>query len=245
LHFLRTNQRSILDSLDASQQNMFAKTLSVMHAGNVTFPNSTSNDNFDSDFNRDYFNQFGRFIPYDFVNQVIPIIFKATGQETLDVVTLPPGKASPGAATQPASKDISTQIVKIPIGITTKVRLALRNTGDVTAWASLAIVTTGLQSALGINGLTPSAITSPNIPQTLFSASLPVGIVGPHVIGLGPYYKAPIPPNTSFEFDINVYTTHYVVGTIEMLNVRILWTNVVGELASQTYQVYFEVTALP
>jgi hypothetical protein len=64
LHFLRTNQRSILDSLDASQQNMFAKTLSVMHAGNVTFPNSTFNNNFD--FNRDYFNQFGRFIPYDF-----------------------------------------------------------------------------------------------------------------------------------------------------------------------------------
>src|SRR5262249_14070914 len=66
LHFLRTDQRSILDSIDASQQNMFAKTLSVMRAGNANaiFPNSTFKDNLD--YKRDYFNQFGRFIPYDF-----------------------------------------------------------------------------------------------------------------------------------------------------------------------------------
>jgi hypothetical protein len=47
LHFLRTSQRSILDSIDASQENMLAKTLSVMHTGNSTFPNSTFNDSFD------------------------------------------------------------------------------------------------------------------------------------------------------------------------------------------------------
>ena len=100
LHFLRSSQ-SILDSIDANQQNMFAKTLSVMHTGNATLPNATFNDNFD--FSRDYFNQFGRFIPYDFVNQVIPVIFKVTGQETLDVVTLPTGGTD-------ALKNISTQI---------------------------------------------------------------------------------------------------------------------------------------
>ena len=61
LHFLRASPRGILDSIDASQQNMFAKTLSVMHAGNATLPNATFNDNFD--FSRDYFNQFGRLIP--------------------------------------------------------------------------------------------------------------------------------------------------------------------------------------
>jgi hypothetical protein len=67
LHFLRTSQRSILDSLDASQQSMFAKTLSVNNVGNTTLlANTTFNDNFD--FQRDYFNQFGRFIPYDFIN---------------------------------------------------------------------------------------------------------------------------------------------------------------------------------
>ncbi|MGB6592764.1 MAG: hypothetical protein WBE68_14795 [Candidatus Nitrosopolaris sp.] len=81
LHFLRSDQRSILDSLDASQQDLFAKALSVT---NTTFPNSTSfKDNFD--FARNYFSQFGRFIPFDFINQVIPIVFKVTGREVLDV----------------------------------------------------------------------------------------------------------------------------------------------------------------
>jgi hypothetical protein len=55
---------------------------------NTTSPNSMMfDDNFD--FSRDYINQFGRLIPYDFVNQVIPVIFKITGEEWLDAVTLP------------------------------------------------------------------------------------------------------------------------------------------------------------
>jgi len=37
LHFIRS-PRGVLDSLDASEQNMFAKRLSVMHAGNGTLP---------------------------------------------------------------------------------------------------------------------------------------------------------------------------------------------------------------
>jgi hypothetical protein len=88
-------------------------------------------------------------IPYDFVNQVIPVIFKVTVGGT------------------DALRDISTQIEKIPSGVTTKVRLEGRNTGDVPIWHAIVNVVPGIQSALGINGLTPSAITSPNIPQTL------------------------------------------------------------------------------
>ncbi|HXX96098.1 MAG TPA: hypothetical protein VEL11_03145, partial [Candidatus Bathyarchaeia archaeon] len=199
LHFLRTSQRSILDSLDASQQNMFAKTLSVMHTGNSTFPNSTFNDSFD--FSRDYFNQFGRLIPFDFVNQVIPVIFKVTGQETLDVVTLPPGKfCGTSCKLQPnTSNTFSTQIVKIPKDVTTRVRLAVRNTGDAPVYDLDVNVTTGLQSALGINGLSPSAITIPNIPQTLFSTILPLGIVG----GSAGLISVPeLKPNTNEEFDV-------------------------------------------
>ena len=171
LHFLRSSQRSILDSLHASQQNMFAKAFSVT---NTTFPNSTMfNDNFD--FKRDYYNQFGRFIPYDFINQVIPVIFKVTGEETIDVVTLPPSKfCDLNCKVLPTSSTtISTEIVKIPSGATTKVRLAVRNTGDAPIYDMDADVTPRVQSALGINGLTPSAITSPNIPQTLFSTIPP------------------------------------------------------------------------
>jgi hypothetical protein len=59
---------------------------------------------------------------------------------------------------------MSTQILKIPAGVTTKVRLALRNTGDVVVVPGPVIfISPGLQSALGINGVNPSAITSPNI----------------------------------------------------------------------------------
>jgi hypothetical protein len=239
LHFLRTSQRSILDSIDANQQNVFAKTLSVMHTGNATLPNATFNDNFD--FSRDYFNQFGRLIPYDFVNQVIPVIFKVTGQETLDVVTLPPGKfCDTSCKLQPnTSTTFSTQILNIPSDITTKVRLAVRNTGDAPVYDLDVNVTTGLQSALGINGLTPSAITSPNIPQTLFSTILPLGIVG----GTAGLISVPeLKPNTNEEFDVSVFPTHYVAGTVELLNIGLTWNNIIGERASQTNQVYFSVT---
>jgi hypothetical protein len=231
LHFLRTSERSILDSLDANQQNMFAKTLSVMHTGNATLPNATFNDNFD--FSRDYFNQFGRFIPYDFVNQVIPVIFKVTGQETLDVVTLPTGGTD-------ALKNISTQIVKIPNDVTTKVRLAVRNTGDIPIWDLTVNVFPGLQSALGINGLNPSAISSPNIPQTLFSTILPIGVVGASFFGIGE-----LGPNQNTEFDVSVFPTHYVAGTVELMNVNLVYNNILGERATQLNQVYFNVTPNP
>jgi hypothetical protein len=231
LHFLRTSQRSILDSIDASQQNMFAKTLSVMHTGNATFPNATFNDNFD--FSRDYFNQFGRLIPYDFVNQVIPVIFKVTGQETLDVVTLPTGGTD-------ALKNISTQIVKIPNDVTTKVRLAVRNTGDIPIWDLTVNVFPGLQSALGINGLNPSAISSPNIPQTLFSTILPIGVVGASFFGIGE-----LGPNQNVEFDVSVFPTHYVAGTVQLMNVNLVYNNILGERATQLNQVYFNVTPNP
>jgi hypothetical protein len=110
-------------------------------------------------------------IPYDFVNQVIPVPFKLTGQETLDVVTLPPGKFCDGTCkVLPLNgTQFSNQILKIPSGVTTKIRHALRNPGDVAFWdadVDLNSNATNLQSVLGINGLNPSTITSPNIPQT-------------------------------------------------------------------------------
>jgi hypothetical protein len=242
LHFLRSSQRSILDSLDASEQNMFAKTLSVMHAGNGTLPKSTTfNDNFD--FKRDYFNQYGRFIPYDFVNQVIPVIFMVTGQETLDIVTLPPGKfcdQSCNVTAINATTQFSNHILKIPSGVTTKLRLALRNTGDVAFWyfdVDVDSNATNLQHALGINGLTPSAITSPNIPQTLFSTILPLAIVGPQDFG-NTFPSDYLNASSYVEFDVTVFPTHYAAGTVQLLNVQITGTNVIGEPVTENRQVY-------
>jgi hypothetical protein len=241
LHFLRSSQRSILDSLNASEQNMFAKTLSVMHTGNGTLPNSTFNHNFD--FSRNYFNQFGRFIPYDFVNQVIPVIFKVTGQETLDIVTLPPGKfCDESCKVLPinATTQFSNQILKIPSGVTSKLRLAIRNTGDVGFWYMDVNVdnnATNLQSALGINGLTPSAITSPNIPQTLFSTILPLAIVGPQ--DFGAHFTSDYLNASSYaEFDLTVFPSPYAAGTVQLLNIQITGTNVIGEPVAENRQVY-------
>ncbi len=82
--------------------------------------------------------------------------------------------------------------MKIPNGVTTTARLAVRNTGDVPIYDLTGNVFLGLQSALGINGLTPTAITSPNIPQTIFSTILPIGIVGPSFFAIGE-----LPANTT------------------------------------------------
>jgi hypothetical protein len=244
LHFLKTDERSTLDLLDASQQNMFAKTLSVMHTANGTLPNSTFNDIFD--LKRHYLNQFGRFIPYGFVNQVIPVILAVTGQETLDIVTLPPGKfcnESCNVTAINATTQFSNQILKIPSGVATKLRLAIRNTGDVGFWylgANVDNNATNLQSTLGINGLNPSAITSPNIPQTLFSTILPLGIVGREDFG-ATFTTDYLPPNSYVEFDPTVFPTHYAAGTVQLLNVQITGTNVIGEPVTENRQVYIAV----
>ncbi|MGB6532011.1 MAG: hypothetical protein WBF33_28215 [Candidatus Nitrosopolaris sp.] len=188
LHFLRSNQRSILDSLDASQQNLFARALYFMHTGNGTLPKSTILSG-KFDFRKDYFDQLGRFIPYDFVNQVIPIIFNITGQETIDVVTLKPGSKLGAIAN---NSNISTNIMEVPYGVTTNVSIAVRNTGDLAVADCGLTVSPRLESALGINGLNPSAITSPNVPQTLFSTLVPMGIVG--ASGGGEIYCGPVGP---------------------------------------------------
>jgi hypothetical protein len=237
LHFLRSSQRSILDSLDASEQNMFAKTLSMMHTGNRTLPNSTFNDNFG--FKTNYFNQLGRLIPYDFINQVIPVIFKLTGQETIDVVTLPKGFNTKNIN----STTGSTDIVQVPYGVTSNVSLAVRNTGDAPIQDCDVSVSPTLQSVLGINGLNPSAITSPNIPQTLFSTLVPTGIVGPSALNCayGPG-AGTLPAHSNAEVFVNVFPTHYVAGTIQLINCSVSWNNVLGERVSQNNQVYVRVT---
>src|SRR5215469_1034828 len=191
LHFLRPNSRIINDNMEAIPENILARVFSnVTNVGNPlgactsagTAGNCTTTSlgpfTHNLDFKRDYLGQFSRNIPFDYINQVIPVIFKVSGQETLDVVTLPYGA--------PVSLDaISTHIVKIPNDETTRLRLAVTNTGDAAVWDMTVNVFPGLQSSLGINGLTPSAISSPNIPQTLFSTILPIGIVGHSTFYLG------------------------------------------------------------
>jgi hypothetical protein len=227
LHFLRPNMRSITDNMDAMDNAAFARAFENVTTSTTTgtptpptpsFTNTTTLGPFSHtlNFNRDYSGSFQRIVAFDYINQVIPVIFKVTGRETLDVVTLPPGA--------PVSLDsISTHIVKIPNDDTSRIRIAVTNTGDAGVYDMTVNVFPGLQSSLGINGLTSSAISSPNIPQTLFSTILPIGIVGHST-----FYLGEVPADSIKEFDVFVYPTHYVAGTVELLNVLLTYDNVIG-----------------
>ena len=150
LHFLREDQRSVLDSLDASQQDIFARALSTT---NTTVPNlMTFNDNFD--FNRNYYNQFGRFIPFDFINEVTPILFKVTGQEILDV-SLAGGGVSPQTILGEESNAING-IVPPPTNTRHPVRPSINGT-----------------YTSNITGIGPSNNNSSNIIGTANDSSLP------------------------------------------------------------------------
>jgi hypothetical protein len=156
LHFLRTDRRSVLDSLDVAQQEIFAKALSI---ANTTFPNSTKfNDNFD--FSRNYFNQFGRFIPFDFINQVIPVVFKVTGREVLDVHL---------AYTNGANSNITKGIIP-GNGDIVPVKVTSTNFGDAPMTDLVAVYSTALPSLIGAAS---EAIT------------FPLGIVSPTTFNLG------------------------------------------------------------
>lgn len=164
----------------------------------------------------------------------------------LDIVTLPPCrfcdlkcKVLPTNATT----KFSNRILKIPSGVTTKLRLALRNTGDVGFWYISVNVdnnATNLQSTLGINGLNPTAITSPNIPQPLFSTILPLGIVGREDFG-DTFSSTYLNASSYTEFDVTVFPTHYAAGTVGLLNLQITGNNVIGQPVAENRQVYLAV----
>ena len=161
LHFLRTDRRSILDSLDAAQQDIFAKALSIT---NKTSPNSTMfSDNFD--FNRNYFNQFGRFVPFDFINQVIPVLLKVTGREILDVHL-----AFTNGTTSNSSKGI------IPgDGSIVPIKLTFANAGDASTNDMVAVFSTAVPTLVGA---TIAAVTYPL--GILYPTTFDVGTLAPN-----------------------------------------------------------------
>jgi hypothetical protein len=82
LHFLRNDTRTMSDTLNMKQEDIFSHVFSAMQ-----LPNSTSLTK-KQDIITNYMNSMSRAIPFDFINQVIPIVFQATGRAVLDV-TLP------------------------------------------------------------------------------------------------------------------------------------------------------------
>jgi len=152
----------MLDSLDAAQQNLFVKALSIT---NTTFLNSTM-DNSNFDFKRDYSNTFGRFIPYDFINRVIPILFKATGREVLDVFQVPNVKGG-GVPVIPAN------------GFIVPIKMTFSNHGDAPLNALVTRFITEQDSFVG---------TATSSTQTF-----PLAIEGPSTFYLGTLAPAGLP----------------------------------------------------
>jgi hypothetical protein len=214
LHFLRADQRSILDSLDASQQDLFAKALSVT---NTTFPNSTSfKDNFD--FARNYFGQFGRFIPFDFINQVIPVVFKVTGREVLDVHLAYPTVATRNCITYQCN--ITKGIVP-GNGDIVPVRVTFSNFGDAVITDLVGTISTATQTLVG------SAVSA----QTY-----PLGIVSPTTFNIGV-----LPPYSSQSVTLLVRSV-LNCDTLQPLNVASTYNDVIGLRQTQQNDVVLQIT---
>jgi hypothetical protein len=110
LHFLRVNQRTISDTMDTQQIESFMHQLQVSKGQNMTtFANSFNNnlmktapigpDN--SGNGVEYYSEFDRLIPFNYINQVIPVIWKVTGREILDVSLPTPYIQNGGVVMQP------------------------------------------------------------------------------------------------------------------------------------------------
>jgi hypothetical protein len=214
LHFLRADQRSILDSLDASQQNLFAKALSVT---NTTYPNSTSfKDNFD--FARNYFSQFGRFIPFDFINQVIPVVFKVTGREVLDVHLAYPNIATRNCLSYQCN--ITKGIVP-GNGEIVPVRVTFSNFGDAVITDLVGNISTGTTTLVG---------------PAVSAQTYPIGIVSPTTFNLGI-----LPPYSSQTVTLLVRSV-LNCDTLEPLNVASTYNDVIGERQTQQNNVVLQIT---
>jgi hypothetical protein len=213
LHFLRADQRSILDSLDASQQSMFAKALSVT---NTTFPNSTSfKDNFD--FARNYLSQFGRSIPFDFINQVIPVVFKVTGREVLDVHL-----AYPNIARNCYSYQCNITKGIVPgNGDIVPVRVTFSNFGDALITDLVGSISTGTTTLVG---------------PAVSAQTYPIGIVSPTTFNLGI-----LPPYSSQTVTLLVRSV-LNCDTLEPLNVASTYNDVIGERQTQQNNVVLQIT---
>ena len=125
LHFLRSDMRTSTGDMDASEQDQFINTLDFQN-NNIK---SSYTNNFDLNKVINGINE--RLKPYDFVNQVMPIIYQLTGGETLVADVL-----SPTNNTVPSSP----YLVTAPPGVPTKVRILVSNIGDASIYNAVVTV---------------------------------------------------------------------------------------------------------
>ncbi len=229
LHTLRSDLRTSTDSIDATQQDQFASVLDIQNATLPFFDFNNHNNKASSIFihNYDLTRQYSAInellLPYDFVNQVIPVAFEVTGQEFLDIQALGPNVTATS----------SPYTVLVPPGIPTKVRILLNNTGDAPIYDTVTTVSTRDESAIAAT-VVPSATNIPNVVQQ--NAILPMVIVGPTQQNTGF-----IAAGGTHEFDVTIVPSFYVGGTVENLFVNLAFTNSVSEQSSLTIPIGVEI----
>ncbi|HEY6534961.1 MAG TPA: hypothetical protein VIY08_04040, partial [Candidatus Nitrosocosmicus sp.] len=217
LHTLRSDLRTSTNSIDASQQDQFASVLDIQNATSSFLSGFNSNNQASSTYSHNYdlsrdFNAINELLkPYDFVNQVIPIVFRVTGAEFMDVQALGPN----------ATATTSPYVVLASPGVPTKIRLLVNNTGDAPIFNTVTTVSTRDESAIAAT-VVPSSTNIPNVVQQ--NAILPMVIIGPTTKNMGF-----IPANGTNEFDLTIVPSFYAGGTVENLFVNLAFTNTVSE----------------
>jgi hypothetical protein len=186
------------------------------------------------DIKTKYNNEFDRYINFDYINQLIPVIFKVTGREILDV-SLQPG-TSPITAFPPQLTPLpgvfGTHVVPHPILNSTSgtvtitpnpssskaqvrdnlpVNITFSNYGDVTLHNLVAKLSTT------VNALTTAAATA----QTY-----PLGIVGPSI-----FHLFTLPAYSHRTVTTNI-TTALGCAAIEPIMVASTYTNAIGQRVS-------------
>ena len=211
LHFLRNAPRSVGDSLSTTDTNMFAKMLSITNGTNSTMFNNSLG------FNRNYSDKSSRLIPYDFINQVIPVIFKATGREVLDVYQELPAGCISRTTNQPTcgavpSNPALMKNAPVPISLT------FANHGDVPLF----------NLVMQLNTVLPVITSASTAAGPVVAPQLPIVVQGQstyYFTGLGPGQNKTIKVYISSAIDCN---------TNQALEVDSSYNNVIGVRTEQT-----------
>jgi hypothetical protein len=217
LHFLRSAPRSVGDSLSTTEGNMFAKVLTVTNGTNQTIFNNSLG------LNTNYSDKSGRLIPFDFVNQVIPVIFQATGREVLDVYQSCGEQLThtsckiPNVITSPNPLNLSNKSKAVTAGFANATEITLANHGDVPIY-NLVVQFNTVLPVLSSTGI-------------VVAPQLPIVIQGPTT-----FYLNTLLPGHAYVITLYI-SSALDCNTNQALQVDSIYNNVLGIRTEQTQAV--------
>jgi hypothetical protein len=222
LHFNREDKRLIHDSMRTNEASSFTRALLVgsgtpNQSGNVTSFSRHTGVPLVPGGGSETLSVFNRFIPGDYVNQLIPVIWKVTGREILDV-SLP--AASPGAAT--SLQCPSSEVVKAAsTACIVPVNVVFSNLGDVGIHNLVATFAANFTTARG-----PAVTTT----------AYPLGIVN-HAV----HHLFSLPAGSNSTRTMYIRTALQYCSAIQPLSVSSTYTNAIGQRVTQANTVVLQI----